>query len=100
VKHLNLDRLIGATREDADLRRPKVDVATRLMRNAATAENPDIAGYQASVCDPAAHAIALDYDVILSCVDRPWPRAVLNALAYADMSMLASLTTGRPRADR
>ena len=85
VKHLNLDRLIGATREDANLRRPKVAVAARLMRNAATAENPDIVGYQMSVCDPAAPAIALDYDVIFSCVDRPWPRAVLNALAYTDL---------------
>ena len=36
-----------------------MDVAIRLMRNAATAENPDIIGYQASVCDLAAHAIAL-----------------------------------------
>lgn len=85
VKRLNLDRLIGAAREDADLHRPKVDVATRLMRNASTAEHPDIVKYRLSVCDPAAHAIALDYDVIFSCVDRPWPRAVLNALAYADL---------------
>lgn len=85
VKRLNLDRLIGATRRGAALRRPKVDVAVGLMRAAATAEQPDIVGYRMSVCDPAAHAIALDYDVIFSCVDRPWPRAVLNSLAYTDL---------------
>jgi molybdopterin-synthase adenylyltransferase len=85
VKHLNLDRLIGATRGDADLSRPKLDVAVRLMCSAATAENPDFVGHPVSVCDSAAHTIALDYDVVFSCVDKPWPRAVLNMLAYADL---------------
>lgn len=85
VKLLNLDRLIGATRLDALLRIPKVDVAYRLMRRAATAQHPLIRVHDASICEPPGQSSALDYDVIFSCVDRPWPRAVLNLLAYADL---------------
>lgn len=85
VETVNLDRMIGATRLDAALGRPKVDVAARLMRSAATARTIQIRKHEVSITDPAGVSIALDYDLIFSCVDRPWPRAVLNELAYADL---------------
>jgi len=85
VELLNLDRLIGATRLDALLRTPKVEVGRRLMQRAATAEQPLIRAHDVSICEPAGLRLALDYDVVFSCVDRPWPRAVLNMLAYADL---------------
>jgi hypothetical protein len=85
VEFLNLDRLIGATRLDAFMRTPKVEVARRLMQRAATAEHPLILTHEVSICEPAGRSLALDYDVVFSCVDRPWPRAVLNMLAYADL---------------
>jgi len=85
IEPVNLDRMIGATRRDARLRRPKVDVAARLMRTASTAANPVIAALDTSICSPAGLAAALDFDVIFSCVDRPWPRAILNKMAYADL---------------
>lgn len=85
IETLNRDRMIGVTRRDARLRRRKVDVAARLARRAATAETFNVHRHYDSVCSPTGLAAALDYDVIFSCVDRPWPRAVLNTLAYTDL---------------
>jgi hypothetical protein len=82
---INLDRMIGATGADVRLARSKVEVAARLMALAATAELPTIAMHDLSVCEPAGLAAALDYDIIISCVDRPWARGVLNTLAFADL---------------
>lgn len=81
----NLDRLIGATAMDAALGRSKVEVAGRLMAAAATASNPNIKVFEHSISEPAGLAAALDYDEIICCVDRPWARAVLNQIAYADL---------------
>lgn len=85
IELANLDRLIGATELDVRLHRSKTEIARRLLIDAATAANSSIEVHDWSVCEPQGHAIALDYDVIFSCVDRPWPRAVLNMLAYADL---------------
>jgi len=81
----NLDRLIGATPVDAALRRPKKDLARRLLETAATAAAPSFGFYDHSICEPDGLAIALDHDVIICCVDRPWPRMVLNQIAYTDL---------------
>jgi molybdopterin/thiamine biosynthesis adenylyltransferase len=85
VEEVNLDRLLSATRIDAALFRSKIHVAMRAMRAAATAAMPVLTGYDLSICEPRGQRIALDYDVIFSCVDRPWARAVLNQLAYTDL---------------
>lgn len=85
VQPHNLDRLIGATPRDARLKRPKTYVARREGLRAATAEGPTIEVSELSICEPEGVKLALDHDLIFSCVDRPWPRAVLNALAYTDL---------------
>ena len=85
VEQVNRDRMIGVTRRDARLGRRKVDVATRLARQAATAPNAVVTSHADSICSPSGLATAMDYDVIFSCVDRAWPRAVLSTLAYADL---------------
>ena len=85
VEVRNLDRLIGATHRDAILRRPKIHVAEREATSAATAGSCHIQGSSWSICEPEGLKLALDHDLIFSCVDRTWPRAVLNALAYSDL---------------
>ena len=85
VEEVNLDRLLTATRIDTALFRSKIHVALRAMRAAATAVTPVLTGYDLSICEPQGQRAALDYDVIFSCVDRPWARAVLNQLAYSDL---------------
>lgn len=85
VELRNLDRLRAAGVLDAILRRPKVEVARRVLMEAATADTPVHELLTWSICEPEGFSRLLDYDVVFSCVDRPWPRHVLNALAYADL---------------
>ncbi|MGE0600637.1 MAG: ThiF family adenylyltransferase [Dehalococcoidia bacterium] len=85
VELVNLDRLRYATRTDARLLRSKAFVARRLLAEASTAWRPRHEVYEVSVCEPEAMARLLDFDVVFSCVDRPWPRHVLNTIAYADL---------------
>lgn len=85
VEMHNLDRLVGATRRDVSLRRPKPCVARREALRNATATHPNIRVSQHSICEPGGLAVALDHDLVFCCVDRPWPRAVLNSLAFTDL---------------
>ena len=84
VQYHNLDRLIGAKPRDARLMRPKTFVAQREATGAVTAEKARVEVSDLSICEPEGLQLALDHDLIFSCVDRPWPRAVLNSLAYSD----------------
>lgn len=99
VKEHNLDRLLHAT--TADIGRLKVEVAGEMIRRHATADNADIRTYPYSVTREDGLKAALDCDVLFSCVDRPWPRQVLNMLAYAhqipaiDGGVRISVTTSK-----
>ncbi len=55
------------------------------MREAATAEPFNIETLKAAVYEPEGFGAALDCDLLISCVDRPWGRYVLNLIAYAHM---------------
>jgi hypothetical protein len=85
IEIVNLDRMPSASPLDVWLGEGKAEHIGRRLRSAATAAVPDLHVYEHSICEPAGQDIALDYDVIFSCVDRPWPRAVLNQLAYSDL---------------
>src|SRR6185369_4041738 len=75
----NLDRTLGAGTEDVGSE--KVRVAERNARRAGTASEFDVRMVPERVQTPAGLAAILNCDVIICCVDRPWPRHVLNAVS-------------------
>lgn len=81
----NLDRLLHATAEDAAAHTLKVDVLVRAAKRAATGVGALFRGVPTSVVTAEGWAEALDCDVLLSCVDRPWPRFALNIAAYGHL---------------
>jgi hypothetical protein len=85
VELVNLDRLRGARALDAYVLRPKTHVARRLLEEGSTAAEPCHDLHELSVCEPDGLRRILDFDLIFSCVDRPWPRHVLNTIAFADL---------------
>lgn len=80
----NMDRLQGAHTTD-DIGRLKVDLAAALIRRSATAESVDVRVVPSSVVEDDGYMAALDCDVIICCVDRPWARHVFNHIAYAHL---------------
>ncbi|MGH9223534.1 MAG: ThiF family adenylyltransferase [Acidimicrobiales bacterium] len=81
----NLDRTLGALDSDVVTGAHKVDVATRTTMAAATAAPFEARPVPHSVLGRQGFAAALDCDVIICCVDRPWPRFVMNVLGNAHL---------------
>ena len=83
---VNRDRVLHLYDDDARERRLKVEVAGVAARRAATARNVEVREVPFSVVEEDGFRAALDCDVLFSCVDRPWPRSVLNLIAYSHLT--------------
>ena len=81
VEEKNLDRLMNV--REKDIGKNKVDVIAREIRHSGTATNVKVDAVPLSIYDEDAYRMALDCDVLFSCVDRPHPRQILNFIAYA-----------------
>ena len=82
VERHNLDRLLNAG--ERDIGRLKTDVAEKSARRASTASNIRIINHRGKIQEKAAYAAARDCDILVSCVDRPLARDLLNRIAYRD----------------
>lgn len=83
VEEKNLDRLTNVYSED--IGRSKVKAIKDRIYKSATSPNIQISAIEYSACEKDGFLAALDCDVLFSCVDRPWPRQVLNFISYAHM---------------
>ena len=82
VEEHNLDRLLNAHMKD--IGRLKTDVAEEAIRAASSANGVVIANYPRKVQNREAYAAARDCDILVSCVDSPVARDLLNRIAHRD----------------
>jgi hypothetical protein len=85
LEERNLDRTAGASALDLAGGLSKVQVAARNVRAAATSEKLDLRVFNSSLLDADGFNAAMDCDVLISCVDRPRPRHLMNALSYSHL---------------
>lgn len=83
VKLKNLDRLHGISKENIDYL--KSDTYSKILSEFKLLPNQNIQSIPYSIVEEIGLNSALDCDILFCCVDRPWPRFILNCIAYAYM---------------
>jgi molybdopterin/thiamine biosynthesis adenylyltransferase len=79
----NLDRTPYTSEKDVGM--SKALLLARNIRLGATNKNFKAEAIEYSIVEEEGFLPALDCDIIFSCVDRPWPRFILNFIAYAHL---------------
>jgi hypothetical protein len=79
VEEKNLNRILNATREDAYLKRPKVEVMARAIASMGFATELEIIA--ADLATPRAVRAVAECDVVFGCMDGVEGRHLLNRLA-------------------
>lgn len=79
VEDSNVSRIFGATTADAGVT-PKVEVARKYVERLGL--NAEVVTLRGHIGDGIDVERLADCDIVLSCVDRHTPRALLNRLAY------------------
>lgn len=79
VEEKNLNRILNSTLDDAEHRRPKVDVAKRSIL--AMGLGTEVETHQSSLFNPEVVRAISDCDVVFGCIDTVDGRFLLNKLA-------------------
>jgi len=85
LENRNLDRTLHATQRHADTRMLKVDLAAAAAEDSHTAKVATVKPVPVSVATQEGIESVLDCDIVVSCVDRPWPRWLLNTVSYSHL---------------
>ena len=83
VKTHNLDRMVGADKNH--IGKLKNKTVQENLYESATSDEFHCATSNNSIVEDLGYNEALDCDIIFCCVDRPWPRQVLNHIAYSSL---------------
>lgn len=82
IEEKNLDRLLGANREN--IGQFKVDFQKERLLKTDLISNLNINSVPYSITENEGLNAALDQDILFSCVDMPLPRFVLDCISYAN----------------
>jgi len=83
IEEVNLDRILHS--RDDNIGQAKVSVIAEAIKKSATAKDFRVAQVEYSVVEKNGFREILDCDLLFSCVDRPWPRSLLNQVSFAHL---------------
>lgn len=83
VERKNLDRLQGIGLNS--IGQLKVFAVKNYLKTISINNQTTVEAVPYSIVEEEGIKAALDCDVLFSCVDRPWPRFILNCLSYANI---------------